>query len=211
VAREPDESMRVSDTERDEALKILGEQAAVGRLTLEEHQERSARALAAKTRGELAALTSDLPADDLAERTPGHRKARWMVAIMGGTRRRGRFRGVGSINAVAIMGGDEIDLRDAEIDGGELTINTFAIMGGPTIYLPDSAELELGGFSIMGGTTEEGSRRAPSRGAPVVRVRGFALMGGTTVYRLPPQARGLDLREARRLAKSAGRGELPSG
>jgi hypothetical protein len=211
VAREPDDSMRACDAERDETLKILGEQAAVGRLTLEEHQERSGKALAAKTRGELAALTSDLPGEDLAARTPAQRKARWMVAIMGGTRRRGRFRAVGSINAVAVMGGDEIDLRAAEIEGGELTINSFAIMGGPVIYVPDSVELELGGFSVMGGNTEQGSHRVPSRGAPVIRVRGFALIGGTTVYRLPAQARGLDLREARRLAKSAGRRGLPSG
>jgi hypothetical protein len=34
-------------------------------------------------------------------------------------------------------------------------------------------------------------------------------MGGATIYRLPPQARGLGLREARRLAKAAQRGELP--
>jgi hypothetical protein len=209
MAREPDEKMRVSDAERDKTLKILGEHAAVGRLTLEEHQERSGRALAAKTRGELAALTSDLPGEDLAARAPAKRKARWMIAILSGTQRRGRFRAVSSINTVAILGGDEIDLRDAEIEGGELTINCFAILGDSTIYVPDSVELELGGFSIVGGNTEEGSRRAPSRGAPVVRVRGFALLGGTTVCRLPPQARGLDLLQARRLAKSADRGELP--
>ena len=35
------------------------------------------------------------------------------------------------------MGGDEIDLREAEIEGGELTLNLVAIMGGATIYIPD--------------------------------------------------------------------------
>ena len=58
---------------------------------------------------------------------------------MGGSHRRGRFRAVGNINAVAIMGGDEIDLRDAEIEGGELTLNLFALMGGANIYVPDSS------------------------------------------------------------------------
>ena len=62
---------------------------------------------------------------------------RWMVAIMSGSHRRGRFRAVGSINAISIMGGDEIDLREAEIEGGELTINLFAFMGGATIDIPD--------------------------------------------------------------------------
>ena len=31
-----------------------------------------------------------------------------------------------------------------------------------------------------------------------------------TIYRVPPQARGLGRKEARRLAKAAGRGELPA-
>ena len=50
---DPDQSLRVSDAERDETLRVLGDHAAVGRLTLDELEERSGRALAAKTRGEL--------------------------------------------------------------------------------------------------------------------------------------------------------------
>jgi hypothetical protein len=212
---DPHESLRVSDAERDQTLRTLGEHAAVGRLTLDELEERSGRALAAKTRGELATLTSDLPAEG-GQAQPASAPAqvrkpvRWMVAIVSGSQRRGRFRAVGRINAVSIMGGDEIDLREAEIEGGELTLNLVAIMGGATIYIPDSVELEVGGFSLMGGNTEIGSQRPPRPGAPLIRLRTWNLMGGATIYRVPPQARGLDLKEARRLAKAAGRGELPA-
>ena len=137
-------SLRVSDAERDQTLRTLGEHAAVGRLTLDELEERSSRALAAKTRGELATLTGDLPQEAGQDRpAPAMAKkpVRWMVAIMSGSQRRGRFRAIGSINAIAIMGGDEIDLREAEIEGGELTLNLVAVMGGATIYIPDSVEL----------------------------------------------------------------------
>jgi len=210
---EPDDSLRVSDAERDAVLRTLGDHAAVGRLTLDELEERSGRALAAKTRGELATLTSDLPREagqaSAVSPVPSRKKpVRWMVAIMGGSHRRGRFRAVGSINAVAIMGGDEIDLREAEIEGGELTVNLFALMGGSNIYVPDSVEVEVGGFSFMGGHEEVGSERPPRPGAPLIRIRAYALMGGATIYRLPPQARGVGLKEARRLARAADRGEL---
>jgi Domain of unknown function (DUF1707)/Cell wall-active antibiotics response 4TMS YvqF len=216
VVTDPDDSLRVSDAERDATLRRLGDHAAVGRLTLDELEERSGRALAAKTRGELATLTSDLPQDgdqaqpgsDPATRTK--KPVRWMVAIMAGSHRRGRFRAVGSINAVAIMGGDEIDLREAEIEGGELTLNLVAIMGGANIYIPDSIEVEVGGFSLMGGNTEIGSVRSPRPGAPLIRIRTYNLMGGATIFRVPPQARGLGLKQARRLAKAAGRGQLPA-
>ena len=210
---EPDDSLRVSDAERDAVLRTLGDHAAVGRLTLDELEERSGRALAAKTRGDLATLTSDLPreagqASELSPVTSRKKPVRWMVAIMGGSHRRGRFRTVGSINAVAVMGGDEIDLRDAELEGGELTLNLFALMGGSNIYVPDSVEVEVGGFSLMGGHEEVGSERPPRPNAPLIRIRVYALMGGATIYRLPPQARGVGLKEARRLAKAADRGEL---
>jgi len=210
---EPDDSLRVSDAERDAVLHTLGDHAAVGRLTLDELEERSGRALAAKTRGELATLTSDLPQEVGQASAPGpvparRKPVRWMVAIMGGSHRRGRFRAVGSINAVAIMGGDEIDLREAEIEGGELTLNLFALMGGSNIYVPDSVEVEVGGFSLMGGHEEVGSERPPRPGGPLIRIRVYTLMGGASIYRLPPQARGVGLKEARRLARSAERGEL---
>ena len=209
---DPDASLRVSDAERDQTLRVLGEHAAVGRLTLDELEERSSRALAAKTRGELATLTGDLPQEAGQDRpapTLAKKPVRWMVAIMSGSHRRGRFRAVGSINAIAIMGGDEIDLREAEIEGGELTLNLYAFMGGAQIYVPDSVDLEVGGFSLMGGHEDVGSERPPRPGAPVIRIRVYNLMGGASIYRLPPEARGVSLKEARRLAKAAERGQLP--
>ena len=210
---DPDASLRVSDAERDQTLRILGDHASVGRLTLDELEERSSRALAAKTRGELATLVGDLPRevaqDDRPAPAMARKPVRWMVAIMSGSHRRGRFRAVGSINAVSIMGGDEIDLREAEIEGGELTLNLYTLMGGATIYIPDSVELDVGGFSLMGGNTEVGADRPARQGAAVIRIRAWNLMGGATIFRVPPQARGLGLKEARRLAMAAGRGELP--
>ncbi len=228
MVSESDESLRVSDAERDVTLRTLGDHAAVGRLTLDELEERSGQALAAKTRGELAALTSDLPAGGAqasgsaaasprgahgpqgARGTGPKRPVRWMVSIMSGSHRRGRFRAVGSINAVAIMGGDEIDLRDAEIEGGELTLNLFALMGGANIYVPDSVDLAVGGFSLMGGHDEVGRELSPRPGAPLIRIRVYNLMSGATIYRLPPQARGQSLKQARHLAKQAERGQLPA-
>ena len=122
--RGQDDSMRVSDAERDATLKILGDHTAAGRLSLDELEERSALALTVRTRGELTALTSDLPEDtasassEATTLTKVHRPVRKTVAIMGGTSRRGPFRTVGNFSAIAVMGVDNIDLREAEIEGG---------------------------------------------------------------------------------------------
>lgn len=211
-----DDSMRVSDAERDATLKILGEHAAVGRLSLDELEERCDRALTVRTRGELTGLTSDLPEDTASASSQAtalaetHRPVRRTVAIMGSTSRRGPFRAVGSFSAIAVMGGDNIDLREAEIEGGELTIKVFSVMGVVSIYVPDTVEVDLGGFSLLGANREEGAHRQRSPKALVIRVRGFSLLGGTTVFRVPPQASSLGLREARHLSVVAGHRSAPA-
>jgi hypothetical protein len=198
--------IRVSDKERDAVLELLGQHAAAGRLTLDEHEERAARALVSRTRDDLAALTRDLPEQPSVP--AGRRKpTRWLVAVMGGSHRRGRYRLATTVNAIAVMGGDDIDLRDAEIDSDGIVLNAISIMGGPNIYLPDTVDAEVGGLSFMGGNVEYGAAR-PRPGAPAVRIRTYNLMGGASIWLLPPEARGLPLKEARRLAKAAGRGEL---
>ena len=186
----PEGELRVSDSERDATLTVLSQQAATGRLTLDELEERAGQVLAAKTRADLATVTRDLPAE--APASPQRRKTpvRWFVAI---------------------MGGDDIDLRDAELDSDGLTLNLYALMGGSTVYLPDTVDVEVGGFSIMGGTEERGANSRPRPGAPLVRINSFCLMGGNTIWRLPPEARGLPLKESRRLARQAEQGQLPSG
>ncbi|HEX4700895.1 MAG TPA: DUF1707 domain-containing protein [Pseudonocardiaceae bacterium] len=54
--------IRIGDTEREGALTALGEHMGAGRLDIDEYAERSAKVATAKTRGELLALFTDLPA-----------------------------------------------------------------------------------------------------------------------------------------------------
>ena len=68
----PEPQMRAADADRTAVAGVLGEHMAAGRLTLDEYDERLARAYAARTYGELEALTADLPATTTREgaRTP---------------------------------------------------------------------------------------------------------------------------------------------
>jgi hypothetical protein len=61
VSEIPPSDIRIGDTEREQALEALGEHMTAGRLDLEEYGERSAKITAAKTRGDLTALFTDLP------------------------------------------------------------------------------------------------------------------------------------------------------
>ena len=60
----PSGGIRVSDADRDQAIAELSEHFQAGRLTQEEFEERSGRALQARTGDDLAALFTDLPGRD---------------------------------------------------------------------------------------------------------------------------------------------------
>lgn len=195
-------AIRASDREREDVVEKLSEHATTGRLTLSELEQRVERAFRATTREELAKLTADLPDTPAAgPQVRQRRVTKWIVALMGGSEKRGRWRVAERVNAVAIMGGHDIDLRDAELASASTTIVAVSIMGGQDIYVPDSVDVEIGGFSIMGGTGERGSRRQPRAGAPNIRILVYNLMGGTDIWRLPEEAQGLPLKQAQKYAK----------
>lgn len=60
---EPDPSLRAADADRDAVADRLRTAHAEGRLTVEEFGERLDAAFAARTMGELAGLTADLPVE----------------------------------------------------------------------------------------------------------------------------------------------------
>jgi hypothetical protein len=53
---------RASDDDRQQVVRALERHTAAGRLTLDEYAERVDRALSARTHGQLAEVTADLPA-----------------------------------------------------------------------------------------------------------------------------------------------------
>lgn len=61
----PESHLRAADADRAAVATVLGQHMAEGRLTVDEYDERLARAYAARTYGELDELTTDLP-------SPGH-------------------------------------------------------------------------------------------------------------------------------------------
>ncbi|TDD67025.1 DUF1707 and DUF2154 domain-containing protein [Jiangella aurantiaca] len=206
--------VRASDAEREQVVEALSEHATTGRLTLAELEERIGLAYRSVTRDDLAELTADLPgSSELAPAAGGpvvrpdnaaRRSAtKWIVAFMGGTEKRGRWRAAERVNAVAVMGGHDIDLRHAELDSDETTIVAITIMGGMDIYVPDTIDVDVGGFSLMGGTGERGSRRPARAGAPRIRILAYNLMGGIDVWRLPEETKDMTLKQAKKAAKRA--------
>jgi Domain of unknown function (DUF1707)/Cell wall-active antibiotics response 4TMS YvqF len=174
-------ALRASDAERERAVELLRRHSVDGRLTLEEFAERIGLAYEAKTREELDQLTQDLPAETTAVPARGVKRPRWIVSVLGGTHRRGRFRLGARTNVVTFMGGANIDLRHAELEESEAEITVVAFMGGVNIVVPEGVDVELTGFAFMGGKAYRPGQLPPAPGAPQLRIRAFSFMGGVSV------------------------------
>lgn len=191
------QSMRAGDADRDRVAELLREAAGEGRLTLAELDERLDRVYAARTYAELEPITSDLPQAGgtvpvpAAGPVPPASRAglsKFAMAIMSGFQRTGHWVVGRNFTAFALMGGGSLDLREASIAEGQVTIRAFTLMGGIEVIVPETVELHVHGIGIMGGISRPRGKPAPP-GAPVVVVTGFALMGGIDVRQKPPRSK----------------------
>jgi DUF1707 SHOCT-like domain/Cell wall-active antibiotics response LiaF, C-terminal len=178
-------AVRASDHEREQTVELLRRHSVDGRLTLEEFAGRMERAYDAKTRDELDELTRDLPETASATaptiaRTP-KKVSRWIVSVMSGNEKRGRWRLAESTNVVCVMGGAELDLRHAELEALDSTITLVALMGGAEITVPEGVDVDVGGFAFMGGKEFRPGTTVPPPTAPRIRIRAYAVLGGIEV------------------------------
>ena len=196
--------MRVSDSDRDKIASVLGDALAEGRLTGEEHSERLSAAYAARTAADLEPLVADLPGGAQAIAsvvmgrpggTPsGGAAARegptsWLVSVFSGTQKRGAWHVPRQVLSVNVFGGSDIDLRDAVLPGGEITIRVVCVFGGTSITVPPEMSLIDSGIALFGGRTTP-SDEASDRDGPVLRVHSICVFGGVDVRRMARKADG---------------------
>ena len=101
------------------------------------------------------------------------------VAIMGGVGRGVASSDFAGGDAVAVMGGCEINLANAKITS-EAVIDVLAFWGGIDIQVPRGWRIENHVLAILGGVVDKTDGNAPA-GAPTLIIRGSAIMGGVEI------------------------------
>lgn len=112
---------------------------------------------------------------------PDERSRFSALAIMSGVVRRTNTPHFQGADLTAIMGGCEIDLRQASIaPGSEAYVDVFAFWGGIDIKVPDDWLVVNRVVPLMGGV--EDKTQSPMPGAPRTLVlRGVVIMGGVSI------------------------------
>jgi hypothetical protein len=185
---------------REQVIALLSDAFARDLLDVDEFERRLGLAHRAEAFVELAPLVQDLePAKDdkpapplpaptaaLVPRTASPSRVRdkqLIVAVMGGAMRKGGWTPARKLRVFTVMGGAELDFRDAAFAPGVTEVHVLAFMGGVQVIVPPNLAVEMDGIAIMGGFDQ--SDRAPAHDLdpdrPLLRVTGFAMMGGVSI------------------------------
>jgi hypothetical protein len=179
---------------RDRATAELCDHFAAGHIELDALESRLAAVDEAKSEAELAELTRDLPAlpsaaPVVAEASAGApavarppAKRGWALAVLGGASRKGEWSPPRRLNAVAVMGGIELDFRDAHLAAGETHVTIVALMGGVEVIVPPGLAVTVRGLGLLGAVDqEEQAAGAADPDAPQLKVTALACMGGVEI------------------------------
>jgi hypothetical protein len=179
---------------RDRATAELCEHFAAGHIELDALESRLAAVDEAKSEAELAELIRDLPALSSAAPVAAQpsagapalagppAKRGWALAVMGGASRKGEWSPPRRLNAVAVMGGIELDFRDALLAAGETHVTIVALMGGVEVIVPPGLPVTVRGLGLLGAVDQE-EQAADEVGpnTPHLKVTALACMGGVEV------------------------------
>jgi hypothetical protein len=187
--------LRISDDDHHKVAEILREAAGEGRLDIEELDQRLEQTYAARTYADLVPITLDLPAHPHArpvvrpaaaspQVVPGADRESHL-AILSGLSRKGVWVVPRHMAILCMMGGAELDLRQAKFAAQEVVITINAFMGGAQVIVGPTTRVQMEGTGIMGGYSgPSGLVEADlDESSPVVRIKGFAIWGGVSVER----------------------------
>ncbi|MFF1509158.1 DUF1707 domain-containing protein [Streptomyces sp. NPDC058326] len=156
----------------------LRDAAAEGRIDFDELDTRLEQALTARTHGELAALTADLPrVDSPASRPPLVLKG----GMYGASRGPARWEVPGHVIAHGGVGGVKVDFTRVECRLAEVAVEAYGETSGVTIVIPDGWAADTSGIDPGVGGLKDETTDARLPGTPLIRLTGAGGAGGVVI------------------------------
>jgi hypothetical protein len=173
------DELLASDADREHAVGRLREASAEGRLTLDELAVRTGSAYAARTHGELVAVTADLPAVQTVASAPAPRRQRRLPGLVLGifapVGRRRRWRLRAHTLVLTVFAPATLDLRTATFEADVPTIVLLSVFAPVTITVPAHVEVDTTLLPIFAPVRELGEPGTLAPVAPRVRVVGLSV------------------------------------
>ncbi len=177
--------LRTSDADRDQVAILLNTAYAEGRLSYDEHSERSAAALQARTFDDLLQLTADLVPQAVAVPTSAHGpgvndETDRVTAILSSGKRIGPWRATRSTSANVLLGDMLIDLTEATLESGTIEVNCAQLFGSIKIRVPLGTNVRIEMTDVLAESSVKGIGE-PDPAMPTVIVKGINILGDIQV------------------------------
>lgn len=85
-------------------------------------------------------------------------------------------------SAIAILGGHQLDLRQARLADEGAVLDVFAFWGGLEVVVPAGMSVNLEVATVLGGAEDKTGGRPSVAGTPRLAIRGMVVMGGLDVH-----------------------------
>ncbi|GAA4903341.1 DUF1707 SHOCT-like domain-containing protein [Streptomonospora salina] len=185
-------NLKASDADRDRTAEVLAAALSEGRLSHAEHGERIDAAYAARTRGELAPLTTDLPAGaptapEAAAPPRSPTGSENIRAVLASAERTGHWLVEPRTNVSVILGAAVLDLREATLSQHEVTIQTALVMGSLEIIVAPGVRVVSRASDILSATGIDTDLDADSS-APTVVITGSSWLSSVEARAKPRRA-----------------------
>lgn len=104
-----------------------------------------------------------------------------VISIFSGSERKGVWSPPRTLNSICVFGGTDIDLREAKIPAGGITIHAVVMFGGVDVIVPDDLNVEVRGAGIFGAFDGKNHVASDNPATPTVKIDGIALFGGVDI------------------------------
>lgn len=84
-------------------------------------------------------------------------------------------------SVTAILGGADLDLTAARIEGGRARLAVTAVLGSVDILVPDGWHVTIRGIPLLGGWDDTSTRRDLGPDAPRLDIQALVILGGLEV------------------------------
>jgi Domain of unknown function (DUF1707)/Cell wall-active antibiotics response 4TMS YvqF len=178
--------MRTSDADRTQVTTLLDSAFAEGRISYDEHNERTTAALRSRTFDDLIQLTADLVPEPSAltpvpvlEPTTAAENTRLSV-ILASDKRVGPWKVGRSTEARVLLGDVLIDLTQATFASTTIEVDCSVFLGSTKIRVPTGTNVRVEVTNILAETSVKGVG-TPDPKMPTVIVKGVNFLGDIQV------------------------------
>ena len=177
--------LRVSDADRDQVTELLLTAYADGRINLDEHAERTAAALEAKTFDDLSVLTADLvpatpprPAQLSLLRDTSEPDR--ITAMLAESNRKGPLTVGRQLQVNVMLGSSVVDLTEATFTSREVEITCNQLLGSITIRVRPGTTVPFEAANVLGDSSVKRVGE-PVDNEPTLVIRGTNILGEISV------------------------------